>query len=72
MNYTLKNLHKVEDSALKHGFSEIQEARFARGDLNAEATGLSYHLLRPDKRQAFAHRHEAAEEVYVVLSEAAG
>ena len=68
MNYTLKNLLHVEDSAKKFGYSETQEARFARGDLGAEATGLSYHVLRPDKRQAFAHRHDAAEEVYVVLS----
>lgn len=68
MNYTLKNLLQVEDSAKKYGYSETQEARFAQGDLDAEATGLSYHVLRPDKRQAFAHRHDAAEEVYVVLS----
>jgi mannose-6-phosphate isomerase-like protein (cupin superfamily) len=68
VNYTLKNLLHVEDSAKKFGYSETQEARFARGDLGAEATGLSYHVLRPDKRQAFAHRHDAAEEVYVVLS----
>jgi len=58
----------VEDSAKKYGYSETQEARFAQGDLDAEATGLSYHVLRPDKRQPFAHRHDAAEEVYVVLS----
>lgn len=68
MNYTLKNLLQVEDSAKKYGYSETQEARFAQGDLDAQATGLSYHVLRPDKRQAFAHRHDAAEEVYVVLS----
>ena len=68
VNYTLKNLLQVEDSAKKHGFSETQEARFAQRALEAEATGLSYHVLRPDKRQAFAHRHDAAEEVYVVLS----
>lgn len=68
MNYTLKNLRQVEDSAKKYGYSETQEARFAHGDLDAEATGLSYHVLRPDKRQAFAHRHDQAEEVYVVLA----
>ena len=34
----------------------------------AQQTGLSHHLLRPGKRQAFGHRHEHAEEVYVVLS----
>jgi len=50
------------------GFSEIQEARFARKDLQAQDTGLAYHVLRAGKRQAFAHRHQAAEEIYVVLS----
>ena len=25
-------------------------------------------MLRPGKRQPFAHRHEEAEEIYVVLS----
>jgi mannose-6-phosphate isomerase-like protein (cupin superfamily) len=68
MSYSKKNLNEVEDMAVKHGISDTQEARFAREDLNAEDTGLSYHVLRPGKRQAFAHRHEAAEEIYVVLS----
>jgi mannose-6-phosphate isomerase-like protein (cupin superfamily) len=66
--YTLKNLDEVEDSAPKFGFEELQEARFAHGALDAQDTGFSLHRVRPDKRQAFAHRHEAAEEVYVVLS----
>ncbi len=68
MSYTIKNLHDVEDSAPKFGFSETQEARFPREDLGAETIGLAYHVVRPGKRQAFAHRHHDAEEVYVVLS----
>lgn len=68
MSYSKRNLHDVEDSAVKGGFSETQEARFARGDLAAENTGLAYHVLRPGKRQAFAHRHQNAEEINVVLS----
>jgi len=66
--YTLKNLTEVKDSAVDFGISDVQEARFAGGDLDAEDTGLSHHRLRAGKRQAFAHRHEEAEEVYVVLS----
>src|SRR5687767_13671859 len=54
--------------AVKHGFSETQEARFPRSDLGAETTGFAYHVVRPGKRQAFAHRHDQAEEVNVVLS----
>ncbi len=68
MSYSLKNLREVEDSAAKHGYSELQEARFPREDLDAENTGLAYIVLRPGKRQPFAHRHAEAEEIYVVLS----
>jgi mannose-6-phosphate isomerase-like protein (cupin superfamily) len=68
MDYSIKNLRQVEDSAAKHGFSEVGEARFAHSALKAEDTGLSYHVLRANKRQGFAHRHGAAEEIYVVLS----
>src|SRR5207248_11480103 len=58
----------VEDSATKFGFAEVQEARFANRDLEAEHTGVSFHRVKAGKRQAFAHKHEAAEEVYVVLA----
>lgn len=68
MPYTLKNLRETEDSAPKFGFAEIGEAHFPREELGATQTGLAYHVLRPNKRQAFGHRHEQAEEVYVVLS----
>jgi mannose-6-phosphate isomerase-like protein (cupin superfamily) len=65
--YTLKKLTDVEDAAVKGGFSEFQEARFAGGDLDAEDTGVSLHRLKSGKRQAFGHKHDEAEEVYVVL-----
>jgi uncharacterized cupin superfamily protein len=68
MSYTIKNLTDTEDSAVKYGFSEMGEAHFAREELGAEKTGISYQVLRPGKRQAFGHRHDEAEEVYVVLS----
>jgi mannose-6-phosphate isomerase-like protein (cupin superfamily) len=67
-DFTIKNLREVEDLAVKHGFSDVQEARFPRQDLGAEATGLAYIVVRPGKRQAFGHRHQEAEEVCVVLS----
>ena len=66
-SFTVKNLAEVEDSAPKFGFAEVQEARFANDELEAEQTGVSYQCVKPGKRQAFAHRHERAEEVYVVL-----
>ena len=66
--FTHVNLGEVEDQAPKFGYGEIGEARFARGALGAEKTGVSLQRLRPGVRQAFAHRHREAEEVYVVLS----
>lgn len=68
MSYTIKNLREVEDVAPKFGFQEVQEARFAHADLEAGATGLAFHRVKPGCRQAFAHRHAQAEEIYVVLS----
>jgi mannose-6-phosphate isomerase-like protein (cupin superfamily) len=68
MSYTIKNLADVEDMAVKHGFSEVGEAHFARGALAAEHTGVAYHVLRPNRRQAFGHRHDDAEEINVVIS----
>lgn len=66
--YTIKKLSEVDDSAPKAGFGEIQEARFATGDLEAEDTGVSHHRLKAGARQPFAHKHENAEEIYVVIS----
>jgi len=66
--YTVRKVTDAEDMAAKHGFGETGEARFVTGDLAASHTGLSHQRLRPGRRQAFAHRHHRAEEVYVVLS----
>src|SRR4051794_30760363 len=68
MSHTIKNLRDVQDMAPKFGFDEVQEARFPTRDLDAEKTGLAYIVVKPGKRQAVAHRHENAEEIYVVLS----
>jgi uncharacterized cupin superfamily protein len=68
MGYTIKNLESVQDMAKSHGLSEQGEARFASGDLEAVQTGVSHQRLKPGKRQSFGHRHEQAEEVYVVLA----
>jgi mannose-6-phosphate isomerase-like protein (cupin superfamily) len=68
MSYTIKNLRDVDDSAPKFGFEAVQEARFAWRDLEAERTGLAFHRVKPGCRQGFAHRHDEAEEIYVILS----
>lgn len=66
--FTHKKLTDVKDSAAEHGLGEIQEARFAKGDLDAEETGVAHFRLKPGKRSPFGHRHEKAEEVYVVIA----
>jgi mannose-6-phosphate isomerase-like protein (cupin superfamily) len=65
--YTHKKLTDVKDSAPDFGLAPEQQARFAKDELGAERTGLSHHRLQPGKRQPFGHRHEEAEEVYIVL-----
>jgi|SRR5215203_2301305 mannose-6-phosphate isomerase-like protein (cupin superfamily) len=66
--YTIKNLRDVRDAAPDAGVDATQEMRFAQGDLNAERTGVSFMAVKPGRRQAIAHRHDEAEEVYVILS----
>jgi quercetin dioxygenase-like cupin family protein len=66
MNYTIKNLRDVEDMAPRFGFDVVQEARFPMRDLDATDTGLAYHVIKPGQRGQ-AHKHDAAEEVYVVI-----
>lgn len=65
--HTVVNLAEAEDMAAKFGYGATGQARFPTDDLDAVNTGLSLHQLRPGARQAFAHRHHRAEEVYLVL-----
>lgn len=68
-SYTKKNLRDdIEDQAPGFGVGDRQSARFAAQALEAERTGVALMGVKPGQRQAFAHRHENAEEVYVILS----
>jgi mannose-6-phosphate isomerase-like protein (cupin superfamily) len=68
MDYTIKNLREVEDMAASQGLGEVQEARFAQGDLDSERSGFSLQKVKPGKRHAIVHRHKEMEEIYVVIS----
>jgi mannose-6-phosphate isomerase-like protein (cupin superfamily) len=68
VSYAVTNLRQAEDHAAKHGYGELQEARFPAGELGAEQTGLALIRVKPNQRQPFAHHHKEAEEVYVVIS----
>lgn len=65
-SFTLKRLSDVEDMAAKSGVEGAQ-VRFATADLEAESTGFSHHLMKAGQRQPFGHKHDEAEEVYVVM-----
>jgi mannose-6-phosphate isomerase-like protein (cupin superfamily) len=67
-NFTHKNLSDVKDSAPDFGFAENGELHFAKDELETEQTGFSYHRTNPNVHPGFGHRHQAAEEVYVVIS----
>ncbi|MGC9221785.1 MAG: cupin domain-containing protein [Solirubrobacteraceae bacterium] len=68
MSYTITNLNDVPDAAPGFGIGDIQEARFAREPLQAVDTGVAYYRIHPGRRQSFGHRHQKAEEIYVVLA----
>lgn len=65
--YTHTRLEDVDDAAVKGGFGDHQEARFATSDLNSEDTGIAMIRVKPGQRQPFAHKHDDAEEIYVVI-----
>jgi mannose-6-phosphate isomerase-like protein (cupin superfamily) len=67
-NWTHKNLGAVEDAAKGFGVEGGFTARFATGDLETETIGFAHETLPPGGRSPFAHKHENAEEVYVILS----
>ena len=66
--YTQISLADLDDAAPANGFGDRWEARLARSALGAEVTGITHFRLRPGRRSPFAHRHAAAEEIYVILN----
>jgi mannose-6-phosphate isomerase-like protein (cupin superfamily) len=58
----------VKDAAPGFGADPFQEARFATEDLEAERTGLSHIKVKPGQRMPFGHKHDEAEEIYVVVA----
>jgi len=67
-SYTHKNIADVKDMAPEFGYQEVAEARFAREALDAEQTGISSLKLKPGKRMPFGHKHDEAEEIYIVVA----
>jgi mannose-6-phosphate isomerase-like protein (cupin superfamily) len=67
-SYAKVNFDAVEDMNARYEMQEIGEARYLREDVGAEAVGVTLYRMRPRKRTGFGHRHEQAEELYVVLA----
>jgi mannose-6-phosphate isomerase-like protein (cupin superfamily) len=65
--YSQVNLVEIEDAAPANGFADRWQARVARTALGARQTGLTHFRLLAGMRSPFAHRHAAAEEIYVIL-----
>lgn len=66
--FTHTKLTDVKDSAPEFGMEDVQEARFAKDALDAERTGVSHLRLKPEQRTPFGHKHDEAEEVYIVIA----
>jgi mannose-6-phosphate isomerase-like protein (cupin superfamily) len=66
--FTHTKLTDVRDSAPEFGMEDVQEARFAKDALDAEKTGVSHLKLKPERRTPFGHKHDEAEEVYIVIA----
>jgi hypothetical protein len=71
MSYTIKNLREIDDMAPRFGFDSVLEARFPWRDLEAQDTGMAYHVVKPGQRGR-AHRHDKAEEISSSSAEADG
>ena len=67
-DYTITNLDKCDDFAAANGVGDVGEIRFPREAIEAQDTGFSHLQLKPGKRHPFPHRHQKAEEIYLVLS----
>ena len=67
-DYTITNLEAAEDFAASNGVSDVGVIRFPREAVEAQSTGFAHLQLNPGKRHPFPHRHQQAEEVYIVLS----
>jgi mannose-6-phosphate isomerase-like protein (cupin superfamily) len=65
--YTMVNLKEVEDQAPKFGYAPDMQARFARGPLELEKSGLSYFRIAPGFRAPFGHKHSEQEEIYLLV-----
>ena len=66
--YTHTSLQQIANSAPDIGLADWQESRFATSELQATDIGVTHHRIHPGTRQGFAHRHQQAEEFYVVLA----
>ena len=66
-DYTLINLHDLENMAPKYGHGEDMEARFATKHLQLTKSGLGIQKVLPGRTIPFKHKHAEQEEVFIVV-----
>jgi len=59
-----------QDTSLlsRYDLGDVVQARYVREQLDASHLGLTHYRLPAGKPQGWAHRHTAAEEIYVAIS----
>lgn len=67
-DYTIVNLHELENMAPKFNHDKDMEARFATKPLKLEKSGLGLQKVLPGRTIPFKHKHAKQEEVVVVVA----
>ena len=67
-DYTIINLHELENMALKYSHDKDMEARFATKPLGLQKSGLGIQKVLPGRKIPFKHKHEEQEEVIIIVA----
>lgn len=67
-DYTVVNLHELENMSVKFGHDKDMEARFATKPLQLKASGLGMQKVLPGRTIPFKHKHAEQEEVFIIVA----
>ncbi len=65
--YARVNIDDVKDVAPEYGMGEAGECRPLTPAVGGEGIGATLYRIAPGKRHGFGHKHEKAEEMYLVM-----
>ena len=66
--YTVLNLHELENMSVKFGHDKDMEARFATKPLQLTKSGLGIQKVLPGRTIPFKHKHTEQEEVFIIVA----